>query len=164
MVETRFRKIINKILDELRAKGRQIRLRDLKIYIVFLLRLRQGAAHPFLLEPVLKKTLRKSDLLEIKVRLQQVGGEEPVFKRIGKWCAKKATTMRDNTTGRDQETFGDTFGNSKFGYEFDMENQIEIALASKEEDVCRLCYQEPLNTCVTTVSWDCSKYSMRDIG
>ncbi|KAI8946690.1 P-loop containing nucleoside triphosphate hydrolase protein [Xylaria longipes] len=90
VVESRFIEIINKILEKLRKSGRRVRLRDLEIYIVFLLRLRQGAAHPILLEPVFKNTLRKYDLLEIKRRLREV----------------------------------------------------DIAIASKNEDVCRLCYQE----------------------
>ncbi|KAI0100531.1 SNF2 family N-terminal domain-containing protein [Nemania sp. FL0031] len=72
---------------------KKIRRDDIKIFLIYLLRLRQGAAHPFLLEPVLKKTLKKEDLLEIKGRLKE----------------------------------------------------IDIALASQKEDVCRLCYQEPVN-------------------
>ncbi|KAI1152408.1 SNF2 family N-terminal domain-containing protein [Nemania diffusa] len=80
----------------LTTEERCIRLQDLPIYLVFLLRLRQGAAHPFLLEPVLKKTLKPGDLFDIKSRLRE----------------------------------------------------LIIAQKSKETNVCRICYEEPLDGCV----------------
>ncbi|RYC66013.1 hypothetical protein CHU98_g233 [Xylaria longipes] len=124
-----------------KKSGRRVRLRDLEIYIVFLLRLRQGAAHPILLEPVFKNTLRKYDLLEIKRRLREVGGKVPLFQQIGKWCAKKATVL-ENTEKQDDEVSRDAFGSSQFGYDLNIDRQVDIAIASKNEDVCRLCYQE----------------------
>ncbi|KAI1735364.1 SNF2 family N-terminal domain-containing protein [Xylaria scruposa] len=84
LVETRFIEIVNTILRKPRKN------RNSKAYLVFLLRLRQAAAHPILLEPVFKNVLTKSDLLEIKRHIKE----------------------------------------------------LDIAIASKEEDVCRLCYQE----------------------
>ncbi|KAI0451628.1 SNF2 family N-terminal domain-containing protein [Xylaria acuta] len=111
VVESRFIGIINKILERLRKQGRRVRLRDLDIYMVFLLRLRQGAAHPFLLEPVFKKTLRECDILEIKAGLKKASGKKPL----------------------------------QFGYQLNMDRQVDLAIASKGEDVCRICYQEPIN-------------------
>ncbi|KAI0411311.1 SNF2 family N-terminal domain-containing protein [Xylaria grammica] len=147
VVEARFREIINAILEKRRAKGLKTRLRDLEIYIVFLLRLRQGAAHPFLLEPVFKKTLKEGDLHRIKNGLQQAGGKEPMFKRIGKWCNTGIATAADDTIGEDYENSQSSFGNSQFGYDFNMDRQVDIALALKNDDVCRLCYQEPVDAC-----------------
>ncbi|KAI0534352.1 SNF2 family N-terminal domain-containing protein [Xylaria digitata] len=91
VVESHFRKIINAILKRRRKANRAARPKDLTIHLRFLIRLRQGVAHPFLLEPVLKKTLNQGDLHEIQRRLRE----------------------------------------------------INIALASQEEDVCRICYEEP---------------------
>ncbi|KAI1130815.1 SNF2 family N-terminal domain-containing protein [Nemania abortiva] len=109
VVESHFRSKIN---DLLCRRRRRVPLRELKIILVYLLRLRQGVAHPFLLEPVMKKNLNKGDLKEIKSRLREIGGRTPVFKQIGK---------------------------------FNIDKQVDIALASQKEDVCRLCYQEPID-------------------
>ncbi|KAI0861758.1 P-loop containing nucleoside triphosphate hydrolase protein [Xylaria cubensis] len=122
-----------------------VRLRDLEIYIIFLLRLRQAVSHPFLLEPVFKKTLRVCDLTEIKRRLKGVDGRKPLFQQIGKWCAKKTTTLEPTVEDQNDESPQSAFGSSQFGYKLDIDTQVNIAIASKKEDVCRLCYQEPID-------------------
>ncbi|KAI3331733.1 SNF2 family N-terminal domain-containing protein [Xylariaceae sp. AK1471] len=120
VVESRYCEIINNILKEYRAEGKKVRMRDLEIYIVFLLRLRQAAAHPFLLEPVLKKTLKHEDLLKIKSLLRQ----------------------------------------------FNMDKQLDIALASKQDGVCRFCYQEPVEArtaeCEHVFCRECLENYLRD--
>ncbi|KAF2964057.1 hypothetical protein GQX73_g9507 [Xylaria multiplex] len=140
VVESRFRKIINAILKRLRAENRAVRLKDLKIYLRFLMWLRQGAAHPFLLERVLKKTLKQDDLCEIRRRLCDVSSQIPTFKQVGEWCAK-STIINDPT--KQNQNLQNTSGNGQFGHEFNMGKQINIALASQREDVCRICYKEP---------------------
>ncbi|TRX88291.1 hypothetical protein FHL15_010795 [Xylaria flabelliformis] len=147
VVESRFVEIVNAALRKRRKKNRdqRVRLRDLDVYIIFLLRLRQAVSHPFLLEPVFKKTLRVCDLMEIKRRLKGVGGRKPLFQQIGKWCAKKTATLEHTVEDHNDENPQTAFGNSQFGYKLDIDSQVDIAIASKKEDVCRLCYQEPID-------------------
>jgi hypothetical protein len=152
VVESRYREIINNILKKKKwSRNQKVRMWRLEIYIVFLMRLRQAVAHPFLLEPVLKNTLKLVDLLKIKKLLRQVGGKKPVYKQIGKWCAKEATSIKAKDEN-DQEDANNSFGNSQFGYEFNMDQQLDIALASKKEGVCRFCYQEPIEPRTAEVS------------
>ncbi|KAI0142739.1 SNF2 family N-terminal domain-containing protein [Xylariaceae sp. FL1272] len=119
-VESRFRALMNRNLKEIRKRRKEVRIQDVKIYIVLLLRLRQGVAHPFLLEPVFKKTLETEDLLTIH----------------------------------------------QFGYELNMDKQLEIALASQQEDVCRICYDEIIDeveaTCKHTFCKLCIKAYIDD--
>ncbi|KAI0550678.1 SNF2 family N-terminal domain-containing protein [Xylaria curta] len=145
VVESRFVEILNAALRKHRKKGLRVRLRDLEIYIIFLLRLRQAVSHSFLLEPVFKKTLRECDLMEIKSRLEGLGGKNPLFQQIGKWYNKKATTLEHNVEDQDDDNPQRTFGSSQSGYKLNIDTQVNIAIASKKEDVCRLCYQEPID-------------------
>ncbi|TGJ80765.1 hypothetical protein E0Z10_g8005 [Xylaria hypoxylon] len=92
-------------------------------------------------ETVMKNDLKEEDLKEIQSRLSAIRGSQPVFKRIGKWCAKRAKAI---IATKDQETSESKFGNSKFGYEFNINKQLDLALASKQENVCRICYQQPI--------------------
>ncbi|KAI1303828.1 P-loop containing nucleoside triphosphate hydrolase protein [Xylaria venustula] len=109
---------------------------------VLLLRLRQGAAHPFLLESTMKKILTVGDIKHMKRRLEDIKGVQPFFKRIGKWCAKAAMMVMDK---RDHEDSDGAFGNSNFGYEFNLNTHLSLVLASMQEDVCRICYQAPVS-------------------
>ncbi|KAI1356101.1 SNF2 family N-terminal domain-containing protein [Xylaria sp. FL0043] len=136
IVERRFREIINDLL----AQGQ---VEVLTIYLVLFLRLRQGVNHPFLLETVMKDVLKTEDVQEIQRRLGEVRGKQPFFKRLGKWCAQGVAATIER---KDHEDPGDAFGKSRFGYDFNIDSQLDIALASKLQGVCRICYQEPVNT------------------
>ncbi|KAI1110101.1 P-loop containing nucleoside triphosphate hydrolase protein [Nemania sp. NC0429] len=116
---------------------------NITTWMDFVTRLRQVVAHPFLAESFMKKTLNKEDLLETRDLLGQISGQKPVFQRIGKWCAKEATPMNDDTTKQDDETTQNSFGKSEFGYKFNMDKQIDMAIASRQKGVCRKCYKEP---------------------
>ncbi|KAI1171190.1 P-loop containing nucleoside triphosphate hydrolase protein [Nemania sp. FL0916] len=151
VVCTRFCKIIGELLKKngklhpsSQPRRRNRGQMSLEVFITFLLRLRQGAAHPFLLEPVMKRTLTTGDLLDIQQGLRKGAHRHPVYKRIGKWCRDR-TTATNTAAKEDHETPPTGFGNSQFGYEFNMDSQIDIALLSKNADLCRVCYQEPLD-------------------
>ncbi|KAK5626093.1 hypothetical protein RRF57_001808 [Xylaria bambusicola] len=134
-VERRFRDIINELLE---SGG----LEHLNLYLVLLLRLRQGVTHPFLLETTMKKVLTQEDLRDIQSRIRDMGVQQPIFKRIGEWCAQRWTSL---TAGGNDKDPGIAFGNSQFGYGFNMNKQMTIALEAHQEDVCRICYQEPVD-------------------
>ncbi|KAI0440532.1 SNF2 family N-terminal domain-containing protein [Xylaria telfairii] len=141
VLEERFRGVINDVLEKVQARGRQVRLKDIEgLCLLLFTRLRQSVAHPFLLETTMKEELKPEDLLEIRRRLQEVKGGQHVFQRIGKWCGEKAIVIKDEKDDDDPES---TFGNSQFGYEFNMDKQLSLALASQNKDLCRICYQEP---------------------
>ena len=122
---------------------------DMTLYLKLFLRLRQGISHPFLLETTMKNTLTKADLKNIRRRIEEIRDRQPIFKRIGRWCAKETTAIVSKEENDDSAY---TFGNSQFGYEFDLNKQINIALASHQANVCRICYQEPINAQVAKVS------------
>ncbi|KAI1753994.1 SNF2 family N-terminal domain-containing protein [Xylaria castorea] len=163
VVEERLRGVVNDVLEEVQGQGREVQAKDLRSCLLLFSRLRQGVAHPFLLEVAMKKDLKPEDLLKIKRGLQEVDSGLPVFERIGKWCAKKATAVKDE---KDQEHKMSGFGNSQFGYKFNMDRQLDLALASQKEDVCRVCYQEPINpqtaTCKHVFCRDCLEDHLRD--
>jgi hypothetical protein len=151
VVEYRYRDIINRLLNMYRSQRKKVKLTDLKIYLIALLRLRQGTAHPFLLEPAMKKTLRPGDLEEIVSKLAQVGGRTPVIEQIRSWRATKMEglgNVPDPPASMDQNDFG----SSKFGNEINMENHIGMALAWQNDSVCNECHQETTNPQVTGVS------------
>ncbi|KAI0816219.1 SNF2 family N-terminal domain-containing protein [Xylaria sp. FL0064] len=156
IVERRFREITN---DRL-AQGQ---VEVLTIYLVLFLRLRQGVNHPFLLETVMKDVLKTEDVQEIQRRFGEVRGKQPFFKRLGKWCAQGVAATIER---KDHEDPGDAFGKSRFGYDFNIDSQLDIALASKLQGVCRICYQEPVNTqrgqCGHVFCEECLRDHIRD--
>ncbi|KAI0965895.1 P-loop containing nucleoside triphosphate hydrolase protein [Xylaria arbuscula] len=74
--------------------------------------------------------------------VDDVKGIQPFFKRIGKWCAKTATTIIGRS---DEQSLEGAFGNSNFGYNFNLDSQLKLVLASKQVHVCRICYQTPVS-------------------
>ncbi|KAI1330799.1 SNF2 family N-terminal domain-containing protein [Xylariaceae sp. FL0255] len=131
VVVSRYRDIINEALKKARMEGQgKVSLKDLKVYMVFLHRLRQGVGHPFLLEPVFKDVLKPEDLDKIKSELAGIENRQPVFEQIREWCAEKTETGENN------------FGSSQFGYELNLNEQLDLA-AKAQQNVCRICYEEP---------------------
>lgn len=151
VVEDRFRDIINRLLKYLRSQGRTVKTTDLQVYIVYLLRLRQATAHPFLLEPALKKTLRPEDLEEIQSKLAQVGGQTPVIEQIRLWRARNVEE-KDKPAEAATSVDQNGFGSSKFGHEINIENHIEMALASKDDSICNICLKEFTSPHIAAVS------------
>lgn len=107
--------------------------------MVFLTRLRQATAHPFLLEPVFKKTLRISDLEAIEEYLSSHGGRTSVIQQIRDW---RAEHLPESSGRRDIEACDeDQFGTSQFGHTLQMNEHISKAIALKAEDTCSICYE-----------------------
>ncbi|KAK6828443.1 P-loop containing nucleoside triphosphate hydrolase [Apiospora arundinis] len=123
-VEARYREILTFLLRSLRKKDRQAKLKDIPFYLVFLSRLRQAAAHPFLLEPAIKETLIESDIRGIKDQCNKIGTRTPVYEQIELFYHERE------------------FGTSNFGCELDMEAQLDMALRFKDESYCMLCETE----------------------
>jgi hypothetical protein len=99
---------------------------------VFLTRLRQATAHPFLLEIVLKKDLLLEDLHLIQKYLKKHGGRTSVIQQIQEWRAGNLdASFHHSDTG--------TFGESQFGYKLRMNEHISSAIALKGGKSCSLC-------------------------
>ncbi|KAK8128624.1 hypothetical protein PG984_009732 [Apiospora sp. TS-2023a] len=136
-VEGVFRAILNRIMNALRAQGKQVRLCDIEFYIVFLLRLRQATAHPFLLEPAIKNNLSKADILWMQSETRRIGPQTPVFEQIKLFHTEGA----QDQANRQNQASG-VFGASQFGYELDMNEQLDMALATKNDSLCKICMNE----------------------
>ncbi|KAI5919814.1 P-loop containing nucleoside triphosphate hydrolase protein [Camillea tinctor] len=133
VVETRFREI----LEEQRKKAMSgIDTVKPIHYLGLLLRLRQAIAHPFLLEPTLKHTLRAEDIFEIQDRLAKASEQDHSFNRIQFWCANVTREINNgHTNGLSGSQIAINVG--RFGYE------LHAALASKDHGLCQLCFQNP---------------------
>ncbi|KAK8011522.1 hypothetical protein PG990_010487 [Apiospora arundinis] len=129
-VEGRFREILTFLLRKLRREGKVAKMTDLTFYLVYLLRLRQATAHPFLLEPAIKKTLREEDIRGMQAQFTDLGQRKPVFQQIRAFHSEAGSGQNG-------------FGSSQFGYELDMDAQLDMALAAKDDSVCKFCLADP---------------------
>ncbi|KAK8051006.1 hypothetical protein PG993_002391 [Apiospora rasikravindrae] len=125
-VEDSFRERIN---ENLRRSGENPKLKDMSLYLLFFLRLRQATAHPFLLEQAFKKNFSKEDIDVMNSKLDRIGQQKPVW-------AQLKLSFEEGMQDRQQ------FGASRFGYEFDMKDQLGMAMATKNDDLCKLCLAE----------------------
>ena len=102
-------------------------------------------AHPFLLEAPMTKDFTLEDMAWLRSQLKLLGGKTPLFKQIQAWVK-----MDFEDHPKDQPT---TFGKSAFGYDFNMDRQLDAMynLKSLEEVICRLCYDTPENPQITEV-------------
>ena len=118
-------------------------------YLTYLTRLRQAVAHPFLLEGVLRANFTLEDLKYIRKQLSAIGGKTPMHRQLRKWIDKE-----HNLRSRAAESGSERFGQSQFGYAFDMDAELaELeARASIEDVICRICSELPVNPKITDVS------------
>ena len=121
--------------------------KKLKTYLAYLTRLRQAVAHPYLLEDVLKENFTLEDLAYLRRQLAAVGGKTPMHRQVQNWVTME---YEDRITNGVETT---TFGKGRFGYDFDMDTQLEQMEANKsvEEVICRLCYDVPADPTITDV-------------
>lgn len=119
----------------------------MRAYVAFLTCLRQAVAHPYLLEGILAKNFTLEDFHYLKRQLAKFGGSKPMHQQVRHWVEMEYEQRRSGG-----ETT--TFGNSRFGYEFDMESQLEQVEAGKTmfDVVCRICYDNPTDPKITAVS------------
>ncbi|KAI1876734.1 uncharacterized protein JN550_000806 [Neoarthrinium moseri] len=148
VVQSRFIKKLNEYLSKSRRRGldkdETKKAKDVKLYLLYLLRLRQATAHPFLLETVMKRDLHPGDLVQIKTKLAEIGGRQPVYEQIKAWCTNVTNELDQLNANSGTKEFGTTeFGTSKFGYNLNMNKQIDMAFQSRLEHICRICFQTP---------------------
>ncbi|TDZ33218.1 DNA repair protein RAD5 [Colletotrichum spinosum] len=88
MTERCFRRRINKDLQ----KG--VAERQIMCYLTMLLRLRQAATHPFLIESLMGEYFTLEDLRKTKMRLRALKNTKTVYEQIGSWNQRH--TMSDD--------------------------------------------------------------------
>jgi hypothetical protein len=121
--------------------------KKLKTYLAYLTRLRQAVAHPYLLENVLKENFTLEDLAYLRRQLASVGGKTPMHKQVQVWVTMEYEDRIAKGAGTT------SFGKGRFGYDFDMDTQLEQMEAGKsmEDVICRLCYDAPVDPTITDV-------------
>ena len=116
------------------------------VYLTQLLRLRQAASHPFLLERCIKDLFEAEDLVALKRRLQRLKKDKrPIYEQIEQWVSKPATS------GPNQSSVNVAFGRSDFGKKIDFEGFLSEADHEKiySRFICILCSdkrEDPVQT------------------
>ncbi|KAI1876733.1 uncharacterized protein JN550_000805 [Neoarthrinium moseri] len=100
-------------------------------HLTLCLRLRQAATHLFLLEPVIKRIMRREDIERIQAELQAINEKTLLCKQI----ESSIPTAMDEAT----------FGASKYDHAFDVSSGMELALLWHSEGVCKGCLTELKN-------------------
>lgn len=139
-LEDRFRGIMNTHFKKGMAE------KNYGVYLTQLLRLRQAASHPFLLERCIKDLFDAEDLLALKRRLRRLKNDKrPFYEQIEQWVSNPATTETNQSIGNTR------FGRSNFGNNFDFEGFLSEADHEKiySRIVCILCSDLPQDTVKT---------------
>ncbi|KAK1671408.1 P-loop containing nucleoside triphosphate hydrolase protein [Colletotrichum godetiae] len=82
MMERCFRRKINRDLETGDAT------KQMRCYLVMLLRLRQASTHPFLLEGMMAEYFTQSDLEATRKQLEELKGGSTVYNQIGSWTRR----------------------------------------------------------------------------
>jgi hypothetical protein len=96
-VEAKFRK---NAVTELKKGG--VRSIKRKNWLIYVLRLRQAASHPFLLESVMKEHFDSEDIRWLIEQLSKVQTRTPFINQIGLWCEEQLQVQ--NTQGGGSES------------------------------------------------------------
>ena len=94
-----------------------------------LMRARQAASHPFLLESVIKDLFDAGDLVFMKEKLAKLSRSKlPIYDQIKEWVV---------APGNKNQAL--PFGKSNFGYRFDMDVFLNTPAMSKSPHACVVC-------------------------
>lgn len=110
------------------------------VYLTQLMRLRQAASHPFLLERCIKDIFDAEDLFALKRRLQVLKKDKrPVYEQIEQWISSSTPDGPNQSSGKA------SFGRSNFGNKFDFEGFLSEADHERiySRIVCILCSDLP---------------------
>ncbi|KAK8079651.1 hypothetical protein PG997_007469 [Apiospora hydei] len=143
---------MNEKLAKFREAGKNPQLGNMDFTLI--LRLRQAVTHPFLLEWVVKNNLDQRHLDNMKSELDKIGLEKrPVHKQLELFLAE---SLEDP----------ENFGTNRFGYEFDIKEQLEMASATLNDNFCKICLTNLLNphanTCDHVFCLFCITYEVEE--
>ncbi len=119
----------------------------LRTFLAYLTRLRQAVAHLFLLEGVLRENFTLEDFVYLRRQLAAIGGMTTMHRQVQHWMDMEYETRSESEDGPV------TFGRSRFGYAFDMDEELEQMEARKSvaDVICRICYDVPVEPRITEV-------------
>jgi hypothetical protein len=111
-----------------------------KTWLIRILRLRQAATHPFLLEGVMKRHFERDDIEWLIEKLQYTQSNTPFIHQVGRWCEEMLNVREWPPQGEHlnlQEY-------DQLGACFDLLPQLEAVKKShgaeeQLEDLCRRC-------------------------
>ncbi|KAK1621584.1 P-loop containing nucleoside triphosphate hydrolase protein [Colletotrichum phormii] len=131
MVEECFRR---KMMQDMAAPGAGPRR---KSCFEMLLRLRQAATHPFLLESMMREYMTLDDIRKVRKRLADLREGPSMYDQIGSW------TKRHEMSGEHAPL--EPFGQSNFGLHFDMDRHMDYLekVELMELAVCPVCKETP---------------------
>lgn len=141
------------------------------VYLTQLLRLRQAASHPFLLEKCVKELFNAEDLLALKRRLQVLKKDKrPIYEQVEQWVSKPATGEPNQNSDKVP------FGRSDFGKSFELDGFLsetdhekiyarytcilcsDLPTAPVRTDCghifCKICLEGNMHTQAATVEFD----------
>lgn len=105
-----------------------------KGWLIYVLRLKQAASHPFLLESVMKQHFEQEDIVWLIEELSHVQTTTPFIHQVGRWCEEQLQIRQM------REGFGDPVKHDDgLGAEFDMIPQLERVKNQTQEEVVDLC-------------------------
>ena len=137
-MEDKFRQ---KVSAEWRARGHGGD-RVAKNWLIYVLRLRQAASHPFLLESVMKQHFEREDIVWLIEELSHIQTTTPFIHQVGRWCEEqlRIREMRGGVAAPAKHDDG-------LGAEFDMIRQLERVKSHTHDeevvDLCRMCGSVP---------------------
>jgi SNF2 family DNA or RNA helicase len=135
LIEGKVRQMINKSLEDNSGEKTYCNI------LVMLLRLRQAASHPFLLENWFRDILDIQDLIKLKKRLKACQSKIPVYQQIEQWCA---------TDGEKPQKFGESDLGRHYNMGKFLDGLDEKGLLAKI--VCRICGDHVTTAVITSCS------------
>lgn len=102
-----------------------------KSWLIYVLRLRQAASHPFLLESVMRENFDREDIRWLIEQLKLIQKSTPFIEQVGRWCEEQVRIQQTHEVpGLKLEGLGAGF---------DMIQQLERVNRHNEEEVVDLC-------------------------
>ncbi|KAK4034672.1 P-loop containing nucleoside triphosphate hydrolase protein [Parachaetomium inaequale] len=140
-----------------------------KFWMIYVLRLRQAASHPFLLENLMKTVFELEDIEWLIEQLKTVQTKAPFIDQIGRWCEEQLRVRQADSGASDTEKSG-------LAASFDMIPHLEgvrrlVAQHLQVQDFLELCRrcgnvpEDPYNPkCGHAVCKDCIESALAEEG
>ncbi|RYP62643.1 hypothetical protein DL771_009636 [Monosporascus sp. 5C6A] len=141
LLEKRFKESLNQAMAA-RAAGKNI-----QIYLVYIMRLRQAICHPFLLEGMIRDSFTIEDIRELRLNLSQISGRSPVYEEIQHWCEMSDEVLDLSTFVPDASTLPQDQNES--GFESSMDSHLRRLDAEMVLELmqCKVCGDNSTHPC-----------------
>ncbi|RYP59595.1 hypothetical protein DL769_008460 [Monosporascus sp. CRB-8-3] len=125
-----------------RAAGKNI-----QVYLVYIMRLRQAICHPFLLEGMIRDSFTVEEIRDLRSSLSQISGRSPVYEQIQHWCEMTDEVLDLSTFVPDASTLPSDPNES--GYESSMDSHLRRLDAEMVLELmqCKVCGDNSTHPC-----------------